>query len=131
MPKISRKARMVKAFSGGKSVKDISRDFGLDSTYVYRILKEQGVNLGVGEKRNEILSPTHQLLGKLIRKNRVFHFDELRKTFTDQINMSSQRLRLIEYGQYDLTLTDLLKILPALGIKFSEIDDILEELKTE
>ena len=114
----------------GQSVKDIARDLGLDVSYVYKVLKKANIvcNRKYGS-RKDILSPLHEALGTLLRKERILNFEEQAGLFAKEINFSTQRLRFLEKGKYDPTLTDLIKIMKSMNLKFSIIDDLIKNLE--
>lgn len=127
MVKESRRDIIIREAREGRDVRDIARDLGLDVSYIYRIMKEYGIQRKGCIKVKELISPTHYLLGRLIRKERIYkNEEESKKDFARNIGLSTQRVNWIEKGYYDPTLTDLIKIFSVLGIKFSEIDYLLE-----
>jgi DNA-binding phage protein len=120
---------VIEKRKAGQNVKDIARELGLDTTYVYRVLKKSNIPCNkVSLKRNYVISPLHQLLGKFLKRERLLNFEEKPNLFAKSVNMSTQRLRSLESGTYDPTLTDLVKIMSSMNISFSVIDDLIKSL---
>ena len=132
MIKDTRKEKLIRLAKEGKPVVDIARELGMDASYIYKVIKINNIQRHGVIKTKNVLSPVHQLLGKMIRKERIYkNEDESKKDFTNSIGISTQRLNWIERGHYDPTLTDLIKLFGILEIKFSEIDKLIEQTKTE
>lgn len=135
MKKESRKETLIKEIKKGKEIKEVARELGLDVSYVYKIVKTNNItrtHIRQHTKLKNIISPVHKLLGKYIRKERIYKLeDEAKKLFSDSIGISTQRITFLERGTYDPTLTDLIKIFKALNISFSELDNIIKESEEE
>lgn len=135
MVRDSRKEKIIGEAEKGREIKDIARDLGLDVSYVYRVIKTHNIkrsDIKQHNKLKQIISLVHELLGKRIKKARIYKLeDEPKKTLSDAIDISTQRITFLERGTYDPTLTDLMKIFKALDIKFSSIDKIIEEAEKE
>lgn len=133
--KESRREILLKEAKKGKAIKEIARDLGLDVSYVYRVLKLNNITRDYTRQRTKLknaISPAHKLLGKYIRKERIYKLeDEDKKLFSDSIGISTQRITSLERGTYDPTLTDLIKVFKALNISFSELDNIIKESEEE
>ncbi len=130
MEVVKKKDLIIEKRQKGESIKDISRDLGLNISHVYKVLKRANIpcNNKMDGRKNTI-SPFHQILGKFLKRERILNFEEVPGVFSKSINLSTQRLRAIESGKYDATLTDLIKILGAMNIKFAVLDDLLENVK--
>ena len=135
MKKESRKETLIKEIKKGKEIKEIARELGLNVSYVYKIIKTNNItrtHIRQHTKFKNIISPVHKLLGKYIRKERIYKLeDEAKKIFSDLVGISTQRVTFLERGVYDPTLTDLIKIFKALDISFSELDNIIKESEEE
>lgn len=135
MVRDSRKEKIIGEVEKGREIKDIARDLGLDVSYVYRVIKTHNIkrsDIKQHNKLKQIISPVHELLGKCVKKARLYKLeDEAKKTLSDAIDISTQRITFLERGTYDPTLTDLMKVFKALDIKFSSIDKIIEEAEKE
>lgn len=133
--KETRREILLKEAKKGKEIKEIARDLGLDVSYVYRVIKLNNItrnDIRQRTKLKNVISPVHKLLGKYIRKERIYKLeDEAKKLFSDSIGISTQRITFLERGTYDPTLTDLIKIFKALNISFSELDNIIKESEEE
>lgn len=133
MVRDSRKEKLIREVEKGREIKDIARDLGLDISYVYRVIKTLDIkrsDIKQYSKLKQVISPVHKLLGKCIKKARIYKLeDEAKKTLSDAIDISTQRITFLERGTYDPTLTDLMKIFKALDIKFSDIDNMIKEIE--
>ncbi len=135
MKKESRKETLIKEIKKGKEIKEVARELGLDVSYVYKIIKTNNItrnDIRQHTKLKNVISPVHKLLGKYIRKERIYKLeDEAKKIFSGLVGISTQRVTFLERGVYDPTLTDLIKIFKALDISFSELDNIIKESEEE
>ena len=133
MVRDSRKEKIIEEVEKGREIKDIARDLGLDVSYIYRVIKTNDIkrsDIKQHNKLKQVISPVHKLLGKCVKKARLYKLeDEAKKTLSDAIDISTQRITFLERGTYDPTLTDLMKIFKALDIKFSSIDNIIKEVE--
>ena len=133
MVRDSRKEKLIREVEKGREIKDIARDLGLNISYIYRVIKTHNIkrsDIKQHSKLKQVISPVHSLLGKYVKKARIYKLeDEAKKTLSDAIDISTQRITFLERGTYDPTLTDLIKIFKALDIKFSDIDNIIKEIE--
>lgn len=111
-------------FDKYKNIDRIAKELNLDYEWVLSRLKYQKKKLrGVGayKKSGEVLSKEHAKLGTNITLRRLELNYQSAADLAPLIGMGKRKLKLLEFGVKDITLTELLKISKILKLKPSEI----------
>lgn len=132
-----RNSRIIDEYYGtetvpGLSMTQLSRDYGLDRSTIQKLvaidqgradfvraerLKPKDNRVLVGKKP---LSQVHSLIGMKIGRHMTEH-GLLPTTFGEMIHASRVRVRNIQVGAYDLTLSEVMTISKALEIPYDEL----------
>lgn len=105
-------------------------DFGLSVPRIYQILADQGVSKGGASapraprgEGGRTLSQVHVNIGlKLYRQRKLLDNVE-REHASEQLNWSVKRIALVEKGETQLTLTDLIHLAQYLGLTVAQLID--------
>lgn len=111
------------------TVPEIAKKYGLTIPHIHKILKDLGVEK-VGKKKQKrtvderVISPTHRKLGSRFYFHRVGRLHDLDVT-SERMNLSGKKIRTIELGVTDVTLSELMTMAEYMGVKLT---DLLKDL---
>src|SRR5262249_50283289 len=113
----------------GKSQKQISAEFGISRQWVREILKEMGADRCTKPQRGtavkiadqRVISTLHSQIGQAVNYARQFTQKKSVDLFAAEVRLSRQRLRKIEAGVEEPTLSELLRLSQAIGISLDKL----------
>lgn len=116
-----------------KSASELSIEFNLGIARIYQILKDQGatkrddtVRPRVKAEGTRAISQAHVKIGLKLYSYRQFDTCKDRNTVNEELGWSLKKIALVEKGETQLTLTDLMQLAAYMDITPSELMRDLE-----
>lgn len=110
-----------------KTAPELSVEFGLSVARIYQVLNDQGVKRGPEPRQRtktdgtRAFSQMHVNLGLKLYSFRQFEKSNTRDQAAEELNWSVKKVALIEKGEMQLTLNDLLQLAKYLDRPLSEL----------
>lgn len=129
MSKKERDALIVRRYLEGREIREIADEVGLGPPRIYQILADNGVKRDPSvaraarskEEGRRAFSQIHVNVGLKIYSQRHFIEQATRDVVAEQLNWSMKKLALVEKGETELTLTDLIQISKYLRVTLNEL----------
>ena len=119
-----RDAQIALGYLRGDTATKLSRDHNLSVPSIRRILKDRGVSRGgdvVSQaESSKVIGHVHARLGHRLYNYR-FRKNLDARIASDLINWSSKKLRSVEQGHSDITLTDLTDMAQYMGMSLADL----------
>lgn len=124
MSNADRNVQIYKEFhEDRKTVEELAEAWGLSKPRIYQILTDIGkkaVKVEEGPEEGKVLTQAHVQVGLKFYSHRHFKVEDLEDA-AKSLRWSSKKIRQVERGETQLTLSDLIQLAQYMNITLSEL----------
>lgn len=122
-----RNRNIAQDYLKGLNARELKDKYGVSIPLVYKVLAEQGATGPNAPERNKdleksrVLSKAHVKLGLRLYEHRQFTVGETRISAALTFNWTSKKIALVEKGETELTLMELIKMANYMRLSLPEL----------